>query len=97
MKPYKLSLQAAMRRYNQSQSTSNIQNTLTPVTAEASGTPPAAEIGKFQQFNADSGQYVFTNNTKSISVPPSQILSNGRLGKGQKALLSQGTADFIPA
>lgn len=97
MKPYKLSLQAAMRRYGQSQSTSNIQNSLSPVTAEANRTPPVAEIGKFQQFDAESGRYVFNSNTHSVSVSPSQILSNGRLGTGQKALLAQGTADFIPA
>lgn len=97
MKPYKLSLQAAMRRYGQSQSVSNIQNLTVPVTAEANRILPAAEIGKFQQFNAESGRYVFNSNTKSVSVPPSHILSNGRLGTGQKALLAQGTADFIPA
>jgi len=97
MKPYKLSLRAAMRRYSQSQSASNIQNSLTPVTAEANRTPPAAEIGKFQQFDAEAGRYVFTSNTQSVSIPSSQMLSNGRLGKGQKVLLAQGTADFIPA
>lgn len=97
MKPYKLGLQAAIRRYSQSQSASNIQNSLTPVTAEATRTPPAAEIGKFQQFNAEAGRYVFSSSTQSVSVPSSQMLSNGRLGVGQKVLLSQGTADFIPA
>jgi len=97
MKPYKLSLQAAMRRYSQSQSVSNIQNSLTPVTAEANRTPPVAEIGRFQQFDAEAGRYVFSSSTQSVSVPSSQMLSNGRLGKGQKVLLSQGTADFIPA
>ena len=97
MKPYKLGLQAAMRRYSQSQSTSSIQNSLAPVTAEANRIPPAAEVGKFQQFDAESGRYVFSSSTQSVSVPSSQILSNGRLGTGQKALLAQGTADFIPA
>ena len=97
MKPYKLGLRAAMRRYGQSQSTSNIQNSLTPVTAETNRTPPAAEIGKFQQFDAEAGRYVFSSSTQSVSVPSSQMLSNGRLGKGQKVLLSQGSADFIPA
>ena len=96
MKPHKLAMRAAMRRYAQAQSPSNVQNSLTPVTAEANRTP-TAEIGKFEQFNADAGQYVFSSNTQSVSVPSSQMLSNGRLGKGQKALLAQGTADFIPA
>lgn len=96
MKPHKLAMRAAMRRYAQSQSPSNVQNSLTPVTAETNRTP-AAEIGKFEQFNAEAGQYVFSSNTQSVSVPSSQMLSNGRLGKGQKALLAQGTADFIPA
>lgn len=97
MKPYKLAMRAAMRRYAQSQSSSNVQNSLTPVTSEVNRKPPAAEIGKFEQFNAEAGQYVFSSNTQSVSVPSGQMLSNGRLGKGQKALLAQGTADFIPA
>jgi hypothetical protein len=97
MKPYKLSLQAAMRRYAQSQSSSNIQNATVPVSAEANRMSPVAEIGKFQQFNAETGEYVFTSNTQSISIPASQILSNGGLRKGQKVLLAQGTADFLPA
>jgi len=97
MKPYKLAIRAAMRRYSQSQSTFNIQNAAVPVSAEANRMSPMAEIGKFQQFNVEAGEYVFTSNTQSISIPASQILSNGGLGKGQKALLAQGTADFLPA
>ena len=97
MKPYKLGLQAAMRRYGQSQSDSNIQNKITPVAVEANRIPPVAEIGKFQQFNAESGKYMFNSPTSSVQVAASQMLSNGRLGKGQRVLLSQGTADFIPA
>lgn len=98
MTPYKLKLRAAMRRYGQSQSPSQIQNTLTQTgTSSADRLTPAAEVGKFQQFDAEAGRYVFSSSTQSVQVPPSQILSNGRLGVGQKVLLSQGTADFIPA
>jgi hypothetical protein len=87
-----------MRRYGQSQSPNQIQNTLVQTgTSSADRMTPAAEIGKFQQFDAEAGRYVFASSTQSVQVAPSQILSNGRLGVGQKALLAQGTADFIPA
>jgi hypothetical protein len=87
-----------MRRYGQSQSPNQIQNTLAQTgTSSADRLTPAAEIGRFEQFNAEAGRYVFGSSTQSISVPSSQMLSNGRLGVGQKVLLSQGTADFIPA
>jgi|GEM_PF-2690092 len=98
MTPYRLKVRAAMRRYGQSQSPSQIQNALVQAgTSSADRLTPAAEIGKFQQFDAEAGRYVFASSTQSVQVPQGQILSNGRLGVGQKALLAQGTADFIPA
>lgn len=98
MTPYRLKVRAAMRRYGQSQSPNQIQNTLAQTgTSSADRLKPAAEVGKFQQFDAEAGRYVFASSTQSVQVAPSQILSNGRLGVGQKALLAQGTADFIPA
>lgn len=97
MTPSKLKLRAAMRRYGQSQSPAQIQNSLVQTGTDSSRMTPAAEIGKFQQFNAEAGEYIFTSNTQTVSIPASQMLSNGRLGKGQKALLAQGTAHFPPA
>ena len=98
MTPHRLKVRAAMRRYGQSQSPDQIQNTLVQTgTSSADRLTPAAEIGKFQQFDAESGKYVFNSPTSSVQVAASQMLSNGRLGMGQKVLLSQGTADFIPA
>ncbi|MEG4406423.1 hypothetical protein [Microcoleus sp. MON2_D5] len=98
MTPHRLKVRAAMRRYGQSQSPNQIQNALVQTgTSSADRLTPAAEIGKFQQFDAEAGCYVFASNTQSVSVPSSQMLSNGRLGKGQKALLAQGTADYTPA
>lgn len=98
MTPYRLKVRASMRRYGQSQLPSQIQNTLVQTgTSSADRLTPAAEIAKFQQFDAEAGRYVFASRTQSVQVAPSQILSNGKLGVGQKALLAQGTADFIPA
>lgn len=97
MTPHRLKIRAAMRRYGQSQSPTQIQNTLAQTgTSSTDRLTPAAEVGRFQQFNAEAGRYVFVSSTQSMQIAPSQILSNGRLGVGQKVLLSQGTADFIP-
>jgi hypothetical protein len=90
--PYKLKL-----RYGQSQEPTQMQNSLTQVGASSERMKPAAEIGKFQQFNAESGKYTFNGATQSVEVSPAQMLSNGKLCAGQRVLLSQGTADFIPA
>ena len=92
-----LELRAALRRYAQSQSKSQIQNTLMQVGTSSERMKPDAEVGTFQQFDAEAGRYVFNTPTSSVEISAGQMLSNGRLGKGQKALLSQGTADFIPA
>lgn len=98
MTSHRLKVRAAMRRYGQSQSPYQIQNILAQTgTSSADRLTPAAEIGKFQQFDAEAGRYVFSSSTQSVQIAPSQMLSNGRLGKGQRVLLSQGTADFIPA
>lgn len=96
MTPHKLKLRAAMRRYDQSQSSSQIQNAMLQVGSSDRPTP-TAEIGKFQQFNAEAGKYVFSSSTQTVQISPDRMLSNGRLGLGQKVLLAQGTADFIPA
>ena len=96
MTPYKLKMRAAMRRYGQSQSDSQIQNSLSQVGTSSERAKPGAEVGKFKQFNSEAGAYIFDTPTSSVSVPPSQMLSNGRLGRGQKVLIAQGFADFIP-
>lgn len=93
---YRLKLQAALRRHNNSQSESQIQNSISQVGAGGDRLTPVAEIGRFQQFNAESGKYVFSAVTQSVQISPDKMLSNGRLGVGQKVLLAQGTADFIP-
>jgi hypothetical protein len=96
MTPHRLKLRAAMRRYAQAQSPAQVQNSLSQVGNSGDRIPLAAEVGKFRQFNAESGKYVFASTTQSVEIAPSQILSNGKLGVGQRVLLSQGTADFIP-
>lgn len=93
---YKLQLKAAFRRFQESQMPNNLQNSITQAGTSATRQQPAAEIAKFQQFDAESGAYKFNSATGSMQVPPSQMLSNGRLAVGQKVLISQGTADFIP-
>lgn len=95
--PHGLKMRAVLRRYAQSQSKSQLQNSLMQVGTSSERAKPDAEIGTFQQFDADAGRYVFNTSTSSVQVTASQVLSNGKLGKGQKALLAQGTADFIPA
>lgn len=94
---YKLKMRAALRRFGQAQSPAQLQNKLSQVGTSAERQKPDAEIGKFQQFNAESGQYVFSTSTSSVGISPDQVLSNGRLGVGQSVLLSQGTADYTPA
>lgn len=97
MTPYKLKMRAAMRRFAQVQSSSQLQNSLLQVGTSSERKKPDAEIGTFQQFDAEAGRYVFNSPTASVQIAPNQVLSNGKIGKGQKALLAQGTADFVPS